>query len=222
MCGRFTLTSSLDDLQGRFGFDAGDLMYRPSYNIAPTQEVLAVTNAGTKQAEYLRWGLVPFWAKDSSIGYRMINAKAETLAARPAFRMAYRKRRCLILADGFFEWKKGSQGKTPTYIFLRPREPFAFAGLWESWTAPSGDTLRSCTIITTEPNSFIESIHNRMPVILPGEAETLWLDPSNEDTKLLDQLLGSFPAESMASHQVLTLVNSPKNHGPECIQPVAG
>ena len=165
----------------------------------------------------MRWGLVPFWTKDLSVGYRMINAKSETLALRPAFRTAYRKRRCLILADGFFEWKKDGKAKIPMYIFLKSHEPFAIAGLWESWTAPSGDTIRSCTIITTEPNSFIESIHNRMPVILPEEAEALWLDPLTEDPDLLKPLLLPLPAGSMESYPVSTLVNSPKNATPECI-----
>ena len=169
----------------------------------------------------MRWGLVPHWAKDPKIGYKMINAKSETLAAKPSFRTAYRKRRCLILANGFFEWKKEGKEKIPTYIFLKCQEPFAFAGLWESWRAPSGDSVRSCTIITTEPNSFMEPIHNRMPVILPDEAEALWLDPLTEDPDILSSLLVPFPAESMESYPVSALVNSPKNHGPDCITPVS-
>ena len=218
MCGRFTLTSNLDDLQKRFRFDAGDLKFQPRYNIAPTQEVLAVTNDGRRRAEEMRWGLVPFWAKDLSVGNRMINARSETLATKSAFRAAYRKRRCLILADGFFEWKKEGARKIPMYFFLRSREPLTFAGLWELWKAPSGDTVRSCTIITTEPNALIEPIHNRMPAILLGESVALWLDPLTEDPNLLQHLLAPFPAESMESYPVSALVNSPKNQGPECIQ----
>ena len=219
MCGRFTLTSNLDDLQVRFGFEAGDLVYQPRYNIAPTQEVLAVTNDGMRRAEYMRWGLVPFWAKDLSVGYKMINAKSETLAERSSFRTAYRKRRCLVLADGFYEWRKEGKAKFPNYIFLRSHEPFAFAGLWETWKSPAGETVRSCTIVTTEPNTLIGPIHNRMPVILPDEAEALWLDPLTEDAVVLGPLLTPFPAESMDHYRVSDLVNSAKNQGPECVEP---
>ena len=190
MCGRYILASDLDDLQVRFGFEAGALSYGPRYNIAPTQEVLVITKAPAdiaadnptnniqrgRRAEMMRWGLVPSWAKDISLGSRMINARGETLAEKPAFRAAYRKRRCLIPADGFYEWKREGKRKVPMYVFQKSRRPFAFAGLWESWRSPSGDTIRSCAIVTTSPNSFIEPIHNRMPVILSHEAEALWLD----------------------------------------------
>ena len=220
MCGRFTLTSNLDDLQGRFGFESLDLDYRPGYNIAPTQQVLTVTNDGKRRAEFMRWGLVPFWAKDVKVGYRMINAVGETVATKPAFRAAFRKRRCLVLADGFFEWRKDGKEKIPTYIFLKSKEPFAFAGLWEIWKTPEGGQLRSCTILTTKPNQFIAPIHDRMPVILSEEAEALWLDPVTEDPDVLTPLLIPSPNELMASHTVSSLVNSPKNSAPECIDAV--
>ena len=208
MCGRYILASDLDGLQARFGFEAGALSYGPRYNIAPTQEVLVITKAPAdiaadnptnniqrgRRAEMMRWGLVPSWAKDISLGSRMINARGETLAEKPAFRAAYRKRRCLIPADGFYEWKREGKRKVPMYIFPKSRRPFAFAGLWESWRAPSGDTVRSCAIVTTSPNSFIEPIHNRMPVMLSQEAEGLWLDPLVEDPGVLGQLLTPFPA----------------------------
>ncbi len=222
MCGRFTLTSNMDDLQGRFGFEARDLVYRPSYNIAPTQLVLAVTNDGQRRAEFMRWGLVPFWAKDIKIGYRMINAVGETAATKPAFRAAFKKRRCLILADGFFEWRKDGKEKIPTYIFLKSREPFAFAGLWETWKSPEGETVKSCTIVTTKPNEFMEPIHNRMPVILSGETEALWLDPMTEEAEALQPLIQGAPAELMESCIVSSLVNSPKNNTPECVVPITG
>ncbi len=220
MCGRFTLTSNLDDLQGRFGFLGDDLDHRPRYNVAPTQQVLAVTNDGERRAQFLRWGLIPFWAKDPRIGYRMINAVGETVATKPAFRAAFKKRRCLVLADGFFEWKKEGKAKIPTYIFLKSREPFAFAGVWETWKSPEGEVVRSCAILTTRPNAFIEPIHNRMPVILSSEAEALWLDPMTEEPDILAPLLIPFPAELLDCYPVSNLVNSPKNFGPECIQPV--
>ena len=222
MCGRFTLTSNMDDLQGRFGFEARDLVYRPSYNIAPTQLVLAVTNDGQRRAELMRWGLVPFWAKDIKIGYRMINAVGETAATKPAFRAAFKKRRCLILADGFFEWRKDGKEKIPTYIFLKSREPFAFAGLWETWKSPEGETVKSCTILTTKPNEFMEPIHNRMPVILSGETEALWLDPMTEEPDVLQPLIQPSPAELMESRIVSSLVNSAKNNSPECVVPITG
>ena len=220
MCGRFTLTSNLDDLQGRFGFEALDLDYRPGYNIAPTQQVLTVTNDGKRRAELMRWGLVPFWAKDVKVGYRMINAVGETVATKPAFRAAFRKRRCLVLADGFFEWRKDGKEKIPTYIFLKSKEPFAFAGLWETLKTPEGGQLRSCTILTTKPNQFMAPIHDRMPVILSEETEALWLDPVTEDPDVLTPLLIPSPNELMASHTVSSLVNSPKNSAPECIDAV--
>ena len=222
MCGRFTLTSNMDDLQGRFGFEARDLVFRPSYNIAPTQLVLAVTNDGQRRAELMRWGLVPFWAKDIKIGYRMINAVGETAATKQAFRAAFKKRRCLILADGFFEWRKDGKEKIPTYIFLKSREPFAFAGLWETWKSPEGETVKSCTILTTKPNEFMEPIHNRMPVILSGETEALWLDPMTEEPDVLQPLIQPAPAELMESRIVSSLVNSPKNNSPECVVPITG
>ena len=220
MCGRFTLTSNLDDLQGRFQFDALDLEYRPSYNIAPTQQVLTVTNDGQRQARLMRWGLVPFWAKDLKVGSRMINAVGETLAAKPAFRSLIKKRRCLILADGFFEWRKEGKEKIPTYIFLKSKEPFALAGLWDTWRSPEGEVVQSCTIVTTTPNDFIAPIHNRMPVVLSGEAEALWLDPLTEDAAVVTPLLVPCPAEAMNSYIVSQLVNSARINVPDCIFPV--
>jgi putative SOS response-associated peptidase YedK len=167
----------------------------------------------------MRWGLIPFWAQDPKIGYRMINAVGETAAAKPAFRAAFKRRRCLVLADGFFEWRKEGKSKIPTYIFLRSREPFAFAGLWETWKSPEGETIRSCSIVTTKPNDFIAPIHNRMPVILSQETEPLWLDPMTEKADTLTPLLTPSPAEWLDSYVVSSVVNSPKNSGRECIEP---
>ena len=192
--------------------------YRPRYNIAPTQQVLALVNDEQRRAEFLRWGLIPFWAKDPKIGYRMINAVGETVATKPAFRAAFRRRRCLVLADGFFEWRKEGKKKIPMYIFLKSREPFAFAGIWETWKALDGATVRSCAIVTTKPNAFMEQIHHRMPVILSEETEALWLDPMTEEAGILAPLLIPSPPELMDSYPVYDLVNSPKNHGPECVQ----
>ena len=214
MCARFTLGVDISDVfQGRFDSLLREADIQPRYNIAPTQQVLAITNEGARRAELMRWGLIPFWAKDPKIGSRMINAVGETAATKPAFRAAYKKRRCLILADGFFEWRKEGKAKIPTYIFLKSREIFAFAGLWETWKSASGEWVRSCTIMTTEPNDFIAPIHNRMPVILSEETEPLWLDPMTEGPGILQPLLSPSPAEEMESYLVSTYVNSPHNQG---------
>ena len=219
MCGRYSLTSNMDDLQARFDFEARDLVYRPRYNVAPTQTVLSVVNDQGNRAEFMRWGLIPFWAKDPKIGARMINARAETVAQKPAFRNALRKRRCLILADGFYEWQKQAGKKVPMYIAAKSREPFAMAGLFETWKSPSGENVRSCTIITTVPNSLMESIHNRMPVILAQDAEATWLDPEIDDADDLMPLLMPCPADRLEAYPVSPLVNSPQNDSPECVLP---
>ena len=217
MCGRFALTSNLSELQGRFGFIAEQQVVEAKYNIAPTDPVLTVINDGQRRGEIMRWGLIPFWAKDAKIGSRMINAVGETVAAKPAFRNAFRKRRCLVLANGFFEWKKNGKQRIPQYIFLKSGEPMAFAGLWETWKSPEGEYLRSCAIVTTTPNSFIEPVHNRMPVILSQETESLWLDPLTDDPKTLEPLLIPSPPELMDSYTVSSYVNSVRNQGPGCI-----
>ena len=221
MCGRYTLITDMDTLQGRFSFESADLGLALSFNVAPTQQVLTVVNDGENRARYMRWGLIPSWAKDASIGSRMINARAETLAEKPSFRSAFRKRRCLVLADSFYEWKKVGSKKTPTRIALKSREPFAFAGLWESWNTPDGERVLSCAIVTTDPNSLMEPIHNRMPVILSRDAESVWLDQSIEDAAMLGSLLTPYDAEEMEAYEVSTLVNSPANNSPELIARIA-
>ena len=222
MCGRYTLTSNLDELQASFKFEARDLEYRPRFNIAPTQQSLVVTNDGSRTGEYMRWGLLPFWAKDAKAGARMINAVGETASAKPAFRAAFRKRRCLILANGFFEWRKEGKARIPNYFFSTDHAPLSFAGLWETWKSPDGEHIKSFTILTTKANQLIQPIHDRMPVILSGETQALWLDPLTEDTEILGKLLTPAPDEDLDVYQVSNLVNSPKNNGPECIQQVAG
>jgi len=226
MCGRFTLTSNLDEVQGRFGFlseftDSEFFEHGPRYNIAPTQPVLTVTNDGQRRGEVMRWGLVPFWAKDLKVGARMINAVGETIATKPAFRAAFKKRRCLVLADGFYEWKKEGKRRLPSYIYAKSGEPMAFAGLWETWKSPEGSVIQSCTIITTSANSLIEPLHNRMPAILSNETQALWLDPLTEDPKVLEPLLIPAPAEVLTSHPVAETVNSVKNQGQELILPLS-
>ena len=214
MCGRFSIIADLGELARRFGFDGGGLSLEPSYNIAPTQQALTVREDGERRlAALMRWGLIPSWAKDPSIGARMINARAETIAEKPSFRTALRRRRCLVLADGFYEWQRvpGSRAKRPMRIVMRTREPFAFAGLWETWRDHDGQVIPSCTIITTGANELLAPIHHRMPVILPRESESLWLDASVDDPGLLDQVLGPYDAGAMDAYEVSTLVNSAAN-----------
>jgi len=221
MCGRFTLTVDPADLRDAFpGLTFPEEM-APRYNIAPSQPVAVVANDGKNQVEFFKWGLVPSWAKDPEIGNRMINARAETLSEKPSFRAAYKRRRCLILADGFYEWQPtpGSKSKTPMLIKLKSGEPFAFAGLWEAWHPDQEDAILSCTIITTTPNALMEKIHNRMPVILSQAAYSVWLDPAEQTSTTLDKLLKPYPASQMAAFTVSRLVNDPKNDSPECIAP---
>ena len=220
MCGRFTLAIDIEDLLDEFPFEMGEFVYKPRYNVAPTQQVLTYGAQGVNTVEYMRWGLVPFWAKDLSIGYKMINARAETVATSNAFKTPLKMRRCLILADGFYEWKKNGASKTPMRIVLRSQQPFGFAGLWDKWTnRETQEVVRSCTIITTEPNELMESIHNRIPVILPSEAHAAWLDMGIDDPMKLTPLLQPFPADEMEAYAVSSLVNSVKNEDPACIAP---
>ena len=230
MCGRYALFSNISELQGRFGFVMDGPAPEPRYNIAPTQSVLTVVNDGVRRGEMMRWGLVPSWAKDIKIGSRMINAVSETAAARPAFRSAFRLRRCLVLADGFYEWRRPArpernrrEGKqrTPMYFFQKSGEPMAFAGLWESWQSPEGERILSCAILTTAANSFVEPVHNRMPVILSAETEPLWLDPLTETPDTLEPLLIPAPPDSLDVYEVSSAVNNVRNDDPGCITAAA-
>jgi len=221
MCGRFTLT--LDPGELKEDLNLGDITfeYQPRYNVAPTQPVAAVRDAHTRDIELLRWGLVPSWAKDITIGDRLINARGETLTEKPSFKNAFAKRRCLVLADGFYEWHRATDGpKTPYYFKLKSGKPFAFAGLWEFWRSPEGDELRTCTIITTAANTLVAQHHERMPVILPLAAHVPWLSLTTPATEL-QRLLAPYPPEEMTTYPVSKAVNSPGNDSIECIQPVA-
>ncbi len=221
MCGRFTLTFDIQRVASIFHV-ASSLSTEtgPRYNIAPTQGVVTVVRDNpTAEAhlELLRWGLIPSWAKEETIGAKMINARAETLAEKPSFKRLLRSRRCLVVADGFYEWKQETKGKTPMYITLTSHEPFAFAGLWDEWQQPSGEALRTCTIITTQPNELMASIHNRMPAILTPDARNAWLDPALRDEYVLLPLLGPYPAAQMMARPVSKLVNNPKYDSAELI-----
>lgn len=221
MCGRFALKAPPRSIQEHFHLpETVDL--NPRYNIAPSQEIAVVRLLRRKdhrQLDLLRWGLIPHWAKDMKIGYKMINARAETLAQKPSFRSAFKKRRCLIVADGFYEWKHVGKAKQPFYVQLIKEAVFAFAGLWESWINPYGNMVESCTIITTTPNILIREIHDRMPVILRPEQYDTWLQDSTPEHSL-QQILMPYPAEEMEAYRVSAEVNSPKNDAPICILPV--
>lgn len=221
MCGRFSLTDEIYRLQDQFQFEFNG-EYEPRYNIAPGQLILAVgSNGQRRKGNMLKWGLIPYWAKDEKIGYKMINARAESIDEKPSFKHAFKKRRCLILADGFYEWKKTDSVKQPFRFIMKDQKPFAFAGLWETWKK-DGKPVHSCTIITTTSNEIIKDVHDRMPVILPENLYDLWLDPEYENTQHLKTLLTPYPAEKMDKYPVSTLVNSAKNETPECILPLNG
>ena len=218
MCGRYSLTADLAELAGRFEFDGDWEAFERRYNIAPTQEVLTVVGGEKRRGGFMRWGLIPHWAKDPKIGSRMINARAETVAEKPSFRTALRRRRCLVLADGFYEWQRVGKNKKPMRIVMRSGKPFAFAGLWETWRDPEGTVIPSCTIITTTPNDLLKPIHNRMPVILPRDIEEFWLDESVDDPVALTSVLTPYFDDAMEAYEVSSLVNSVANKGPEVLE----
>ncbi|MDP1419486.1 SOS response-associated peptidase [Peribacillus simplex] len=222
MCGRFTLFTDIEEIKERFDIQGSfDGEYQFSYNIAPSQSVLSVINDGARnRLGYLRWGLIPFWAKDEKEGYKMINARAETIAEKASFKNAYKKKRCLIIADSFYEWKKTPERKIPMRIKLKNHAPFGMAGLWESWKSSEGISIYSCSVITTVPNELMTSIHDRMPVILKPEDEKDWLNPSINDPAYLQQYLKSFDSEQMEAFEVSTDVNSTKNNSPNLIQQI--
>jgi len=224
MCGRFTLYHTPEEVAERF--DVSEVQETDArYNIAPTQNVSVVTQNGTRHLADYHWGLIPSWAKEASIGSRMINARAETLAEKPSFRTALSRRRCLIPADGFYEWQAapaGSKIKTPMYLHRRDSGLFAFAGLWDEWHAPDGSPLRSCTIITTTPNSVAAPIHDRMPVILRPDDEAYWLDHAVTDTRDLLSLLVPYPADAMEAYAVSRRVNVPTVDDAELLAPADG
>ena len=220
MCGRYSLTADEKQINARFGARSMPSARTARYNIAPTQPVWALVHTEELQLVALRWGLIPSWAKDKAIGNRMINARAEGIAEKPSFRRALRTRRCLVLADGFYEWKKMGASTVPHYIRLKSGAPFGFAGVWERWSAPSGETIQSCAIITTTANTLMADIHHRMPVILPGEAEEHWLDPTVEDPQKMLPLLQPYTEAELEAYAVSTLVNSPRNDVAACIKPV--
>ncbi|MEE8170456.1 MAG: SOS response-associated peptidase [Phycisphaerae bacterium] len=216
MCGRYTITVSPRELGERFSAEMMIGDWAPRYNAAPTQDLPVVLNADRRTIELLRWGLIPSWAKDPAIGNRMINARSESLAEKPSFRAAFKRRRCLVVADGFYEWDSRPDGKVPMRIALADDAAFAFAGLWERWTDPKGGVIRSFTIVTTEANDRLRPIHERMPVILRPEAEALWLE-RDADPEDLREILRPYESDAVRAYAVSRRVNSPRNDDPALI-----
>ncbi len=223
MCGRFALTVDPAELREAFANYTFPVKFAPRYNIAPTQPVLVIPNDARNKADFFLWGLIPSWSKDPSIANKLINARGETVAEKPSFRGSFKYKRCLIPADGFYEWKaqRGQKTKTPYFIHMKDRKPFALAGLWDEWQSPEGGSIRTCIIITTEPNELMSALHNRMPVILDSKDYDQWLDPAPQTPDRLLHLIKPFPADRMSAHPVSTMVNKPGNDRPECIAPLA-
>lgn len=220
MCGRYTLTADAESIQLAFKLDDNDGWTEPRFNIAPTQQVAVITDRDPKTLSLMRWGLVPSWAKDPKIGNRMINARSETAAEKPSFRTAFKRRRCLIPADGYYEWTKKGKKKIPMYIQHAEREIFAFAGLWDGWKNLDGDWLQTCAILTTEANEKVRPIHHRMTVILEPEDYELWLSPRELMPPEWQPLMAGPASEELKFHQVSTQVNSPANDNPTLVLPI--
>lgn len=221
MCGRFALPYPSKTVGEHFSL-LEERPFAARYNIAPSQPIAVVRskkNAPGRQLEMMRWGLIPHWAKDEKLGYKMINARAETVAEKPAFRSAFRQRRCLIAAGGFYEWKREGKSRQPFYLTMKDNIIFAFAGIWERWHSPAGETVDSCAIITTEANSAVRPIHDRMPVIIGPADYNRWLDPAL-DGNLLQQLLKPCSPTALLIYPVSNMVNNPRNVSSGCIQEI--
>jgi putative SOS response-associated peptidase YedK len=222
MCGRFVLYRNLEEIKEAFAIEQVRWEPEASYNIAPTQDVaVVVQRQGENSLEKMRWGLIPSWAKDPKIGSRMINARSETLSEKRSFKRPFASQRCLVIADGFFEWTETEHGKAPMFVRLMSQRALGLAGLYDVWESPQGETINSCTIVTTRPNDFMQPIHNRMPLILPKPQEAVWLDPT---TPRIDEWLSAllpYPSHEMEAYEVSRWVNSPQNNSAKCIQPAA-
>ena len=219
MCGRYTLTADAKAIQQAFDLDNITANLQPRYNIAPSQSVAVISNQNPKELTYMKWGFVPSWSQDPATGNKMINARSETAAEKPAFRSAFKRRRCLIPADGFFEWTTQDKKRVPMYIHLEDHAVFGFAGLWDVWQGPDGSELQTCTILTTEPNDLIRPLHHRMAVILDPDTYDLWLSPDELPADMLMPLMTAYPSEKMRVYEVSTQVNRPANDNPSVIEP---
>jgi putative SOS response-associated peptidase YedK len=219
MCGRFSIATPIEELKDRFRAEPPKIEVKPRYNAAPGQDMLVIPESMPRQMALFRWGLVPAWAKDPRIGNHLINARAETVKEKPAFRHAYRKNRCLVIADGYFEWDKKKENHVPYYFFKKGRQPFAFAGLCEHWKDEKGKGLDTFTIITTAADSLVSKIHSRMPVILPQKEERNWLDPNLKVEEIENILKHPLPAKEMEAYPISTIVNNPRNDISDIIKP---
>ena len=221
MCGRYTLLADELKIRQRFDIPYEIDNYHPNYNIAPSQQVLAIIHDGKKRrAGFLKWGLVPSWAKDEKIGNKMINARSETAHVKPSFRNLMARKHCLVIADSFYEWQKTEDGKIPKRIQLENHELFAFAGLWDKWQ--NGDkTLFTCTLLTKDSDTFMKNIHHRMPIILPKDKEDIWIKPSFANAKEAHQFLNDIKMEPLSAYSVSDFVNNVKNNDVQCIEPIA-
>lgn len=219
MCGRFVRKLYATDIEDEFDVDEVEADLAPSYNVAPSQQVAVVMRSDKTRLVSMKWGLIPAWSDDPAIGNRLINARAETVAEKPSFREAFMRQRCLVIADGFYEWQKRGRTRQPYFIHLKGDRPFGFAGLYDLWTSPEGELITTCTIITTDPNEVMKTLHDRMPVILSKELEKAWLDPYNADHVSLAGMLRPYGAGEMEMHTVSALVNSAANDSPECMAP---
>ena len=221
MCGRFSLLAHQELMRERFSIEEFEFEVTPRYNIAPSQKVVTIIKDPVIKLVGMRWGFIPFWAKDMNIGTRMINTRAETIAEKRVFKHAFMKKRCLIPATGFYEWMKHDDGKTPMHIRMESGFLFAFAGIYSHWKSPSDSTILSCSIVTTTPNELMKPIHNRMPVILKPEDEGIWLDSSIEDVETLQKTLAPYSNGALEAFEVSTYVNNSRNEGPMCTKPVS-
>jgi putative SOS response-associated peptidase YedK len=220
MCGRFTLRQPAERIAREFQLEeVSDIGAR--YNIAPTQKILAIRQSPDgREAGMFKWGLIPSWAKDASIGAKLINARSETVAEKPSFREAFKRRRCIIPADGFYEWQRTGSKKQPFYFHLTDDGLFGFAGLWDKWRTPNGESLETCSILTTDANEVLRHMHDRMPVILHSDDYDLWLDEDVRKQDLRGELLRPYPAAEMNVYPVSTAINSPQHQGEELVQPI--
>ena len=220
MCYRFVRESNIAEIAREFDVDEIEEDISPSFNVSPTHNVPALINDGVRRIEVLRWGLIPPWAENISIGNKLLNARGETITEKPSFRLAFKKRRCLIPATGYYEWKREGSNKTPMFIHLKDEKIFGMAGLWERWTSPSGEQINSFTIITIAANDWLKPVNDRMPVIIPKDQVALWLDSTGRSEDDLMFMLKPYDADLMEKHKVSSVVNSPKNDSPENIIPV--
>jgi len=218
MCGRFQLSVKGKHINERFNVEVYDDFYRPSFNCAPSQNLAVISNMEAKKLSFFSWGLIPFWAKDEKFGNKLINSKAETITEKPSFKNSFRQKRCLVICNGFYEWKKENNKKTPYRIFLKNNELFSMAGIWDTWKDGEGRPINSFSIITTTPNSLMKNIHHRMPVILRKEDEKKWLGKTDQNELL--KLLKPFEDKLMDAYPISELVNSPINNSPEIIKKI--